>query len=332
MSERDDDAVPATDEGRELVLGLGQPAGGDGGPLRLERVRLGLRERVELRGAVERDRTEALLLGDATRLVGLPDDVGWAADGRDEVGRDIGDQRLAVLVRAEVGLDEIGPPLGRGIDDRMVRGMQRALRERGEGADLLDLVAEELDAERLATGRGKDVDDPAADGELTTLVDAVDALVAGERERLRQPVDPRLVADTELERGGPLGERREPLGEGGDGCAHEPARRRARRARGSARRRGAAAGRDRTRSVTPLLGRKATRVASPNQDAPSAASRASASSGSSTSSPRPSSSWSAARTSGSTGSETRARAGSVRANASKRSWRRSSSTKAASGA
>ena len=66
MSERDDDAVPATDEGRELVLGLGQPAGGDGGPLRLERVRLGLRERVELRGAVERDRTEALLLGDAT--------------------------------------------------------------------------------------------------------------------------------------------------------------------------------------------------------------------------------------------------------------------------
>ncbi len=221
MRERDDDAVPGPDERAELVLGLGEPAGDDGRPLRLEGVRLRLRKRVELRGAAERDRPEALLLGEATNLLGLPDDVGWAADRRDEVGRDLGD-RLAVLVRAEVGLDQIGPPLGRGIDDRVVRGMQRALRERGKCANLLDLVAEQLDAERLATGRGKDVDDAAADGELTALVDAVDTLVAGECECLRQPVDPGLVADTELERGRPLGERREPLGEGGNGCADEP--------------------------------------------------------------------------------------------------------------
>ena len=36
----------------------------------------------------------------------------------------------------------------------------------GEGAERLDLVAEELDADRLATGRREDVHDPAADGDL----------------------------------------------------------------------------------------------------------------------------------------------------------------------
>ena len=73
--------------------------------------------------------------------------------------------------------------------------MQRALRERREGAQRLDLVAEELDADRLAAGRREDVDDPAAHGELAALLDAVDPLVAGERELLGELLDPRLVAD-----------------------------------------------------------------------------------------------------------------------------------------
>ena len=77
---------------------------------------------------------------------------------------------------------------------RRVDRAQRALRERRERADRLDLVAEELDAERLAAGRREDVDEPAADGELAALLDALDALVARERERLREPVDARLVA------------------------------------------------------------------------------------------------------------------------------------------
>ena len=98
MRERDDDAVPGSDEARELVLGLCQSACGDGGSLRLERVRLRLRERVELGGAVERDRCEALLLGDAPHVVGLPDEVGWAADRRRRGRSGHRRRTLAVLV------------------------------------------------------------------------------------------------------------------------------------------------------------------------------------------------------------------------------------------
>ena len=62
--------------------------------------------------------------------------------------------------------------------------MQCALRERRERAHLLDLVSPELDAKRLAPGRREDVDEPAANRELAALVRALDAFVAGERERL----------------------------------------------------------------------------------------------------------------------------------------------------
>ena len=73
--------------------------------------------------------------------------------------------------------------------------MERALGERREGADLLDLVAEELDPQRLAAGRREDVDQAAADRELSAVLDALDAFVAGERELLREPVDAWRVAD-----------------------------------------------------------------------------------------------------------------------------------------
>ena len=48
VRERDDDALPRAHERGELDLGLGEPARGDRGPLRFERERLSLRERVEL--------------------------------------------------------------------------------------------------------------------------------------------------------------------------------------------------------------------------------------------------------------------------------------------
>ena len=66
--------------------------------------------------------------------------------------------------------------------------MQRALRERRVRAHRLDLVAEELEAERLAAGGREDVDDPAADRELAPLLGSLDALVARERESLRQVI------------------------------------------------------------------------------------------------------------------------------------------------
>ena len=56
--------------------------------------------------------------------------------------------------------------------------MERALREGRERAHRLDLVAEELDPERLAAGRREDVDDAAAHRELAAVVDPLHALVA----------------------------------------------------------------------------------------------------------------------------------------------------------
>ena len=102
--------------------------------------------------------------------------------------------------------------------------MQRALGERRERADRLDLVAEELDPKRLAARGREDVEDAAADGELAALVGPLDPLVAGERELLGEPVDARLVAEREPQRRGPGLRRRRQLGERGRGGADEPAR------------------------------------------------------------------------------------------------------------
>src|SRR5581483_4842929 len=89
--------------------------------------------------------------------------------------------------------------------------------------DLLDLVAEELDAERLAPGGREDVDEPAANGEVAALLDPLDAFVARRREALGEHVDPRLVADGEPERRGARLRRREALGDRGRGGADEAA-------------------------------------------------------------------------------------------------------------
>ena len=76
--------------------------------------------------------------------------------------------------------------------------MERPLGEGRECAHLLDLVAAELDPERLAAGGREDVDEAAADGELAALLGALDPLVAGEREVLREAVETGLAADDEL--------------------------------------------------------------------------------------------------------------------------------------
>jgi hypothetical protein len=78
--------------------------------------------------------------------------------------------------------------------------VQRPLCERGEGTDRLDLVAEELDPQRLAPGRRVDVDETAAQREVAALLDPVDPLVAGERELLGECLDARLVAGAQAER------------------------------------------------------------------------------------------------------------------------------------
>ena len=122
-------------------------------------------------------------------------------------------------------LDEVDAPLGGRVDHRALDLVQRALGERREGADRLDLVAEQLDAERLAAGRREHVDEPAADHELAALLDAVDALVAREREVLGKSVEAGRGPGSERERLGPRLRRRHRLGQRGRGGADEPARR-----------------------------------------------------------------------------------------------------------
>ena len=100
--------------------------------------------------------------------------------------------------------------------------MESALREGREGAHLLDLVAVEVDSERLAAGGREDVDQPAADGELAAFLGALHPLVSGERELLGEPVEAGLGAGLEPDRLRPLGLRRHPFGQRGRRRADEP--------------------------------------------------------------------------------------------------------------
>jgi len=89
-----------------------------------------------------------------------------------------------VVVKAE---GEVPRSQGKAV--RVVDRVEGALGERREGANRLDLVAEEVDPQRLAAGRRKHVDDAAAHGELAALVSAIDPGVAREREVLRERVE-----------------------------------------------------------------------------------------------------------------------------------------------
>jgi hypothetical protein len=204
VRERDEHASPLAEHPRELGLGLGEPAGRDGGALRLEAVRLRVREGVERGRVVERQRVEPVFFPDALDVLRLPHEVGRAADGWNEVVR----RRARVLVEPRLGrelrLHKLSPALDRGVDHRLVDRMQRALRERRERANLLDLVAEELHAKRLAPGARKDVDEPAAHRHLAAFLHTVDTLVAGERECLDECVEPDLVSDGDPDRRRPL--------------------------------------------------------------------------------------------------------------------------------
>ena len=59
------------------------------------------------------------------------------------------------------------------------RDLERALVGDAEVADLLDLVAPELDAQRVVLGGREDIEDAAPDGEVAALLDQLGAGVAG---------------------------------------------------------------------------------------------------------------------------------------------------------
>ena len=219
MGKRDDHAAALAKHPAELVLGLGEPPRRDRRPLRLEGVRLRTREGIELGSPGERDGPERLLVPDAADVVRLPDEVRRAVEGGDEIARRLGE--LALVAKAR--LDEIHAPLRGGIHDRLGDWMERALRERGERPHLLYLVTEELDAKRLTARAREDVDETAAHGDLSSLVHALDALVAGERKRLHELVEAELRSRRQPDRAGPRLDRRQALCERACGREHDTA-------------------------------------------------------------------------------------------------------------
>src|SRR5205085_7721225 len=98
MCERDDDIEPLTQERAELVLRLTETAGRQRRPLGVERVLLTLRQRVELSGARERERSDTLLLPYLAHVIGLPDEIGRAVDDRHEILEQLGLEHFLVVV------------------------------------------------------------------------------------------------------------------------------------------------------------------------------------------------------------------------------------------
>ena len=144
-------------------------------------------------------------------------------DGGEDHGRLRGDEverRSEVLQRQRVGgarrllpllgrlhrrqlshFAVLGVELGRGRELDPLGVAQRALGEGREPAHRLDLVAEQLDPHGALLGRRIDVEDAAADGELTALLDLLDPLVAGAGEVADGDVEVELAALDEREAG-----------------------------------------------------------------------------------------------------------------------------------
>ena len=108
--------------------------------------------------------------------------------------RDAGGDLVGQLEQLRVPLAELGRTAAYVVGEQQLAAGRRpepvdlvegALVGDREGADLLDVVAPELHAQRVLLGRREDVDDAAADGELAALLDQVDAGV----RRVGEPAD-----------------------------------------------------------------------------------------------------------------------------------------------
>ena len=102
---------------------------------------------------------------------------------RQELG-DVGPVLLGLGRRDLRKLAVLGPELGRGRDLDALGLLERALRERREVGEPLDLDVEQLASDGPLLGRGVDVEDVAAQRELAAVLDLVDALVAARDEAL----------------------------------------------------------------------------------------------------------------------------------------------------
>ena len=149
-------------------------------------------------------------------------------------------------VRSEVReLAVLGSQLGRRGQLHPLCVAERALGEGREPPHGLDLVAKELHPDRPLLGRGVGVEDVPSDGELASLLDLLDPLVAGLAQQRRDVGEVNGLAHVQRQTVGPqlgvrhrLGQRH---GAGDDDRAGSP--RRAPRSRPPAARRGEAEGR-----------------------------------------------------------------------------------------
>ena len=141
------------------------------------------------------ERRLELLLGAEHDLGVLADEVQQRAEAleRQQLGdvHALGLARLAARERARGGRDlgelaVLDGELGRGRDLDLRDLPQRALGERREPAQRLDLDVEGVDPHGALLGRREDVEQPAAQRELAALLDLLDALVAGVRRAPRR--------------------------------------------------------------------------------------------------------------------------------------------------
>ncbi len=127
-------------------------------------LRHAVEQEFEVVGAVEQGRRERLHALDRDALGQLVEDLG-------QLGVRLGQCRRLL---AHLGRQQ---QLAAGGRPEAIDLLDGALVGDGEGADVLHVVAPELDAHRVLIGRREDVEQATADGELASLGDQVDARV-----------------------------------------------------------------------------------------------------------------------------------------------------------
>jgi hypothetical protein len=192
------DGLVGDDRGQSVPR-AGVDRGADDVRADVERVRVGVVEggRHVLPVVAQRGR-EVLLGGD--EHVGVRGEVEERMEPVDR--QQLGHVGTLVGVVAGGDLRELavlGGQLGRGRDLDDVDVAERALGERRELAQALDLDVEQLDADGTLARRREQVEDVAAQGELPAVLDLVDALVAHRRELGRRLGEVEQVAGADRE-------------------------------------------------------------------------------------------------------------------------------------
>ncbi len=168
--------------GRDQVVGPGAHALG----VEHEHVGLGREQLDEHLHLVDQRRRERLHPLDGHALGQLVGELGQLGVLLPQLGGAtayvVGEQQLAARRRPQSG-----------------HGLEGALVGDGEGADLVDLVAEELHPDGVLLGRREDVDDASTDGELAALLHEVDAGVGRAGEPAYDVLELDLLAGSELD-------------------------------------------------------------------------------------------------------------------------------------